>query len=93
MYNAAPEQGGAGIYQTAVMYTDVESDCADGGILTSTTGIRDWVATFLKAYVLTTILTADYRTTGTDATYALETEFATLQGEITGIQEQVVALV
>ena len=30
LYNAAPEQGGAGIYQTAVMYTDIENDCADG---------------------------------------------------------------
>ena len=74
------------------MYTDVESDCADGGILTSTSGIRDWVASLLKAYVLTTTLTADYSTTGTDPTYAQETEFATLQGEVTGIQEQMVAL-
>ena len=46
-YNA--EQGASGLYQTAVMYTDVESDCTDGGILSSTSGIRDWVATLLKA--------------------------------------------
>ena len=64
----------------------------DGGVLSSATGIRDWVGGLLKSYVLTTTLTADYSTTGTDPTYAQETEFATLQGEVTGIQEQMVAL-
>ena len=81
------------------MYTDMESDCIDGDILTSTTGIRDWITGLLKTYVLTSTLTSDYTTTGKDATYAQETEITSLrdeitglQGEITGIQEQLVAL-
>ena len=89
-YNA--EQGATGLYQTAVMYTDVQSDCVDGGILTSTTGIRDWIKELLLKYVLTTTLTAEYKPTGADATYASQIEFTTLQGEITTIQEQMVAL-
>ena len=74
------------------MYTDVQSDCVDGGILTSTTGIRDWIKELLLKYVLTSTLTAEYKPTGADATYASQIEFTTLQGEITTIQEQMVAL-
>ena len=46
----------------------------------------------LARYVLTSTLTADYRSTSTDASYASQAEFTTLQGEITTIQEQMVAL-
>ena len=80
-YNA--EQGATGLYQTAVMYTDVQSDCVDGGMLTLTTGIRDWIKEMLLKYVLTSTLTAEYKPTGAGATYASQTEFTTLQGEIT----------
>ena len=64
----------------------------DGDILTSTTGIRDWMKTTLAKYVLTSTLFAEYKPIGADATYASQVEFTTLQGEITTIQEQMVAL-
>ena len=57
-YNA--EQGAGGLYQTAVMYTDVQADCVDGGILTSTTGIRNWIKEMLLKYATST-LTSKYK--------------------------------
>ena len=32
----AAEEGSTGLYQTAVMYTDVQADCVNGGILAFT---------------------------------------------------------
>ena len=46
----------------------------------------------LLKYVFIRTLTAEYKPTGADATYASQIEFTTLQGEITTIQEQMVAL-
>ena len=42
--------------------------------------------------VLTSTLTTEYKPTGADATCASQIEFTTLQGEITTIQEQMIAL-
>ena len=45
-----------------------------------------------KISILTSTLTAEYKPTGCNATYASQVETTTLKGKISTIQEQIVAL-
>ena len=62
--------------------------------MTSTTaaGIRDWIWDLFVKCALSSILTAEYTPTGEDASHASQAEFTPLQGEMTIIQEKIVAL-
>ena len=80
-YNA--DMGATGLHQTAVVYTDVQADCVDGGVLTSTTGIRDWMKTTLAKCVLTTAVEACYKPTASDPAYATLAQFGTALGMAT----------